>query len=114
MGIVESDTEKLAGEVFQQNDVACLRLTGDGMDFITECPEVSADDPVVFLFFQRDNFFHTLIDQNFFEDNWRHYSRVKRSRKLFDITDTELNAIAPAAITGFRNPRAASGIPTML
>ena len=45
--------------------------------------------------------------------NNRH-SFVKRNRKLFEMTDTELNAIAPAAIIGFKNPKAASGIPMML
>ena len=34
--------------------------------------------------------------------------------KEFVTTDTELNAIAPPAIIGFSNPRAAIGMPTML
>ena len=34
--------------------------------------------------------------------------------KEFVTTDTELNAIAPPAIIGFSNPRAAIGMPIML
>lgn len=39
-----------------------------------------------------------------------HYTLARRSRKLLLTTNTLLNAIAPAAIIGFRKPIAAEGI----
>ena len=42
------------------------------------------------------------------------YSRTRLSRKLFVTTKIELNAIAPAARIGLRNPSAAAGISTTL
>ncbi len=38
----------------------------------------------------------------------------RRRRREFVTTETEENAIAPAAIIGLRNPRAASGIAAVL
>ena len=38
----------------------------------------------------------------------------RRSRRLLETTNTELNAIAAAAISGLRNPRAASGMAAVL
>ena len=40
--------------------------------------------------------------------------RKRRSRRLLVTTKTELNAIAAAAISGLRNPSAASGIAATL
>ena len=40
--------------------------------------------------------------------------RKRRSRRLLVTTNTELNAIAAPAISGFRNPRAASGMAAAL
>lgn len=40
--------------------------------------------------------------------------RNRRSRRLLVTTNTELNAIAAAAISGLRNPRAASGMAAVL
>ena len=45
---------------------------------------------------------------------WRHCEIRDRNRSEFPTTLTELNAIAAAAIAGFRSPAAASGIPTTL
>ena len=38
----------------------------------------------------------------------------RRSRRLLETTNTELNAIAAPAISGLRNPRAASGMTAVL
>ena len=38
----------------------------------------------------------------------------RRSRRLLETTNTELNAIAAAAISGLRNPSAASGMAAVL
>ena len=40
--------------------------------------------------------------------------RQRRSRRLFPTTNTELNAIAAAAISGLRKPSAASGMAAAL
>jgi len=40
--------------------------------------------------------------------------RIRRSRRLLVTTNTELNAIAAAAISGLRKPSAASGMAAVL
>ena len=42
------------------------------------------------------------------------YIFAVRKRRLFEMTLTELNAIAAAASIGFNNPSAAMGIPMTL
>jgi hypothetical protein len=81
--------------------LACEESGSHGSFRMTEITPVTADGSV--------RFCRVSLGARGYRAGWK-----RRSRRLLDTTNTELNAIAAAAMSGLRNPSAASGMAAAL
>ena len=58
MGMKKTEAEKFFVISKQLDNIACLRITSDGRDFIAENPLVAGGNSVFFVFSKEDLLFH--------------------------------------------------------